>query len=324
MFICLIFRYFLHGLCKEGDRCPYAHNRSHNVKSNVCRYYLQGKCHYGASCKFQHVAPTNNVPQKNISPAPLPVSSKGATIESQLTTLQLNDQNSPNETVDKQCSGNKYSMKDLVYAKEFIPGQPFQGTLPPTYSATAKKNGESGALVISTEQVPRPGPQAILCPYAVKGTCRYGAKCQYMHGEVCDLCGEACLLPYDEEQKKNHRMTCLQKHEKDMQEAFLYQQSKDIVCGICMEVIMEKSPKERKFGILSDCTHPYCLDCIRKWRSGKQFEKTIIRGCPTCQKMSNCIVVICRGCPTCRKMSNIIIVSTEDVDYRGSIESCQF
>ncbi|XP_071510757.1 probable E3 ubiquitin-protein ligase makorin-1 [Diadema antillarum] len=277
-------RYFIHGMCREGERCAYAHYRSDpGVKSNVCRYYLQGKCLYGEACKFQHVAPAN---QKTSGPSPTVVSVKDKDIKSNLTTLGQSGKEE-SENAQHQDSGSKYRMADLINAKEFIPGQPFQGSLPPTYSAAAKKTGESNALVISAEPDSPGPPQGVLCPYAMKGTCRYGTKCLYMHGEVCDLCGEACLMPFDDEQNKQHRLDCLKKHEKEMQEAFLYQQSKDIVCGICMETIMDKSPRERKFGILSDCTHPYCLDCIRKWRSGKQFEKTIIRGCPTCRKMSN-------------------------------------
>ncbi len=67
-------------------------------------------------------------------------------------------------------------------------------------------------------------------------------------------------------------------HEKNMQVAFAFQRSKDVACGICMEVILEKSsPKDRKFGLLSNCNHPYCLACIRKWRSAKQYEKKVVR-----------------------------------------------
>jgi E3 ubiquitin-protein ligase makorin len=51
-----------------------------------------------------------------------------------------------------------------------------------------------------------------------------------------------------------------------------------MVCGICMEVVYEKAnPSERRFGILSNCNHTYCLKCIRKWRSAKQFESKIIK-----------------------------------------------
>ena len=71
---------------------------------------------------------------------------------------------------------------------------------------------------------------------------------------------------------------CLKEHEKDMELSFAVQRSKDRVCGICMDVVWEKSsPSDRRFGVLSNCTHCFCLECIRKWRSAKQFENKIIR-----------------------------------------------
>lgn len=63
-----------------------------------------------------------------------------------------------------------------------------------------------------------------------------------------------------------------------MEISFAIQRSKDMMCGVCMEVVFEKAnPNERRFGILSNCSHCYCLKCIRKWRSAKQFESKIIK-----------------------------------------------
>lgn len=63
-----------------------------------------------------------------------------------------------------------------------------------------------------------------------------------------------------------------------MEISFAIQRSKDMMCGVCMEVVFEKvNPSERRFGILSNCSHCYCLKCIRKWRSAKQFESKIIK-----------------------------------------------
>ena len=60
--------------------------------------------------------------------------------------------------------------------------------------------------------------------------------------------------------------------------SFAVQRSEHKVCGICMDVVWQKQPASaQRFGILSHCTHAYCLDCIRKWRSAKQFENVVIR-----------------------------------------------
>jgi len=71
---------------------------------------------------------------------------------------------------------------------------------------------------------------------------------------------------------------CLAQHERDMELSFAVAGSQDRQCGICMDTVLEKEPaSERRFGILSDCTHCFCLACIRKWRASKQFDNKTIR-----------------------------------------------
>lgn len=65
-------------------------------------------------------------------------------------------------------------------------------------------------------------------------------------------------------------------------------ESQEKVCGICFEVIMEKSTFQRRFGILPNCNHCFCLTCLRKWRQAK-FENNIIRACPECRVTSDFI-----------------------------------
>lgn len=67
--------------------------------------------------------------------------------------------------------------------------------------------------------------------------------------------------------------------------------SKDTVCGICMKVACEKaSTGERGFGILSSCSHTYCLKCIHKWKGTKLFESKIIVSYPECRVTSNFVI----------------------------------
>jgi E3 ubiquitin-protein ligase makorin len=70
---------------------------------------------------------------------------------------------------------------------------------------------------------------------------------------------------------------CIKQHEQDMELSFAVARSKDKTCGVCFEVVMEKPPREQRFGILPNCNHCFCLTCIRKWRQAKQFENKIIR-----------------------------------------------
>lgn len=119
-----------------------------------------------------------------------------------------------------------------------------------------------------------------LCPYSTtSGICHFPpGQCSYLHGLDCDLCARPCLHPYDLEQQRQHRDECLREHEREMELSFAVQRSKDKVCGICMDTVVEKKPiTSSRFGILEKCNHIFCLDCIRKWRGTKQFERRTIR-----------------------------------------------
>ncbi|XP_033879838.2 E3 ubiquitin-protein ligase makorin-2-like [Acipenser ruthenus] len=130
-----------------------------------------------------------------------------------------------------------------------------------------------------------------LCPYAAAGQCHFGSSCAYLHGEVCEICTLQVLHPFDLEQRKAHEKMCMVAFELDMEKAFAVQFSQNKVCTICMEVVYEKaSPSERRFGILSNCNHTYCLPCIRQWRCAKQFENKIIKSCPECRVVSEFVI----------------------------------
>ncbi|KAM4826120.1 E3 ubiquitin-protein ligase makorin-3 [Thomomys bottae] len=130
-----------------------------------------------------------------------------------------------------------------------------------------------------------------LCRYAVRAHCFRGDTCPYLHGDICDMCGLYTLHPANAAQRDAHFRACIEAHERDMELSFAVQRSRDKVCGICMEVVFEKSdPHDRRFGILSNCSHTYCLSCIRRWRSATQFENRISKSCPQCRVPSSFVV----------------------------------
>ncbi|VDM72711.1 unnamed protein product, partial [Strongylus vulgaris] len=145
-------------------------------------------------------------------------------------------------------------------------------------------------------------PQLPLCPYFEMGECN-NENCQFVHGLICDMCSRACIHPYDEKQQKQHFAVrffsssiidfylmvqeCLQQHEMAMEQAFAEAKGKGKCCGICMENIMEKS---LRFGILENCRHCFCLDCIREWRRNQTFDTEVVRSCPECRQHSNFVI----------------------------------
>ncbi|XP_076369683.1 E3 ubiquitin-protein ligase makorin-1-like isoform X2 [Tachypleus tridentatus] len=127
-----------------------------------------------------------------------------------------------------------------------------------------------------------------LCPYTAGDECPFGNTCQYLHGEVCDICNKPVLHPLDETQRSQHRDDCLKEVERDMELSFAVQRSVGKCCGICMEPVLDKQPREeRLFGILQNCNHVFCVSCIRKWRSSKEFSSKHIRACPECRVSSD-------------------------------------
>ncbi|XP_069318700.1 E3 ubiquitin-protein ligase makorin-1 [Eulemur rufifrons] len=281
-------RYFMHGVCKEGDNCRYSHDLSDSPYGVVCKYFQRGYCIYGDHCRYDHSKPlkqeeatATDLTAKS-SPAASPSLPSAAGPLAEMDTGEAESRNSNFATVGA-------GSEDWVNAIEFVPGQPYCGrTAPsctdaPLQGSVTKEESEKEQTAVETKKQ--------LCPYAAVGECRYGENCVYLHGDSCDMCGLQVLHPMDAAQRSQHIKSCIEAHEKDMELSFAVQRSKDMVCGICMEVVYEKAnPSERRFGILSNCNHTYCLKCIRKWRSAKQFESKIIKSCPECRITSNFVI----------------------------------
>uniref|UniRef100_A0A8C3X851 E3 ubiquitin-protein ligase makorin-2 n=1 Tax=Catagonus wagneri TaxID=51154 RepID=A0A8C3X851_9CETA len=193
-------------------------------------------------------------------------------------TLVLRDRNLSGMAEEKTCPGvvsNPGGCSDLQNSPEMKP----HSYLDAIRSGLDDSEASSS---YSSEQ---------LCPYAAAGECRFGDACVYLHGEVCEICRLQVLHPFNPEQRKAHEKTCMSTFEHEMEKAFAFQASQDKVCSICMEVILEKaSASERRFGILSNCNHTYCLSCIRQWRCAKQFENPIIKSCPECRVISEFVI----------------------------------
>ncbi|XP_076152681.1 putative E3 ubiquitin-protein ligase makorin-1 [Alosa pseudoharengus] len=278
-------RYFMHGLCKEGNNCRYSHDLTSSKPAMICKFFQKGYCAFGDRCRYEHTKPT----KQDDLPGPKTPLLPPATAPPQACTSDPEPVSSgPAGNADAQDKTPGSGAEDWVNAAEFVPGQPYCGRADP-----AVLEG-SGPIIIEEEYEKEQTDSELkktLCPYAAMGECRYGLNCAYLHGDVCDMCGLQVLHPSDNVQRSMHIKACIEAHEKDMELSFAIQRSKDMMCGVCMEVVFEKSnPSERRFGILSNCNHCYCLKCIRKWRSAKQFESKIIKSCPECRITSNFVI----------------------------------
>lgn len=288
----------MHGVCREGNQCLFSHDLANSKPSTICKYYQKGYCAYGTRCRYDHTRPSaaaggavGTVPHGVPSPSfhsPQPPSD--LTVSIVKTNLHEPGKREKRTLVlrDRNLSG---MAEEKAYPS--VVSNPGGGSDPqsnpemkPHSYLDAIRSGlddlEAGSSYSSEEQ---------LCPYAAAGECRFGDSCIYLHGQVCEICRLRVLHPFDPEQRKAHEKICMSTFEHEMEKAFAFQASQDKVCSICMEVILEKaSASERRFGILSNCNHTYCLSCIRQWRCAKQFENPIIKSCPECRVISEFVI----------------------------------
>uniref|UniRef100_A0A2K6R3N0 RING-type E3 ubiquitin transferase n=1 Tax=Rhinopithecus roxellana TaxID=61622 RepID=A0A2K6R3N0_RHIRO len=253
-------RYFMRGVCKEGDNCCYLYDLSDSPYNIVCKYFQRGYCIYGDCYRYEH---SKSFKQEEATATEL--TTNAPLVE--MNTGEAESRNSNFATV-------RADSEDWVNAIEFVPGQLYHGctapscTEAPLQGSVTKEESEKEQTAVETKKQ--------LWPCAAVGECRYRENCVYVHGDSCDMCGLQVLHPMDAGQRPQHIKSCTEAHEKDMELSFAVQRSKEIVCGICME---------HRFGILSNC-----LRCIRKWRSAKQFESKVIKSCPECRITSNFVI----------------------------------
>ncbi|UWX11359.1 CRPV-250 [Crowpox virus] len=131
-----------------------------------------------------------------------------------------------------------------------------------------------------------------LCPYDILGECEKGEHCEYMHGDVCDICGMRALHPNDLEQRRNHERICI-KFTLKTSELLNNIRDKKIdnnesyhICSICLEDTRKKPINDRIYGILSNCNHIFCLKCINTWMK----TLTARDRCPECRQVSKNII----------------------------------
>lgn len=130
-----------------------------------------------------------------------------------------------------------------------------------------------------------------ICSFAAAGNCPRGEECPHIHGEQCPSCFKHCLHPFRPQEREEHIRSC----EKKQQHLEALRRSQEIECSVCLDRVLSKSTAgERKFGLLSECDHPFCVSCIRNWRStspssGMDLNNTL-RSCPICRKLSYFVI----------------------------------
>ncbi|XAR63431.1 hypothetical protein NMG60_11023364 [Bertholletia excelsa] len=264
-------KFFAHGACLKGDHCEFSHDWK-DPPNNVCTFYQKGVCSYGSRCRYEHV----KVSRSQCSTSSSPASSHHFLVSDSATT------NHPPTTLLGGLTPIPGVISELSASS-----RPF---LPPTKPAWGQRSthtdgddfGESRSLV------PADSP---ICAFAAAGNCPRGERCPHIHGDICPTCGKHCLHPFRPQERDEHMKIC----EKKQKHLEALKHSQEIECSVCLERVLSKpTAAERKFGLLSECDHPFCVSCIRNWRSSSPASgmdvNSTLRACPICRKVSYFVI----------------------------------
>jgi E3 ubiquitin-protein ligase makorin len=271
-------KFFLHGACFKGDYCEFSHDCNERP-DNVCTFYQKGACSFGSRCRNEHVEVRRNRPQ------PATTAARVSSNSSQLVTSSGGPHCSECQT--DQCDQTQQICKSTtaLSAPEPVWADDYH-----EHDTPEDANSWSSYQTVENQTSQHPAHMPI-CSSAAAGTCPYGKDCSQMHGDLCTFCEKQCLHPHRPDESGLHVELC--KKNNRLLEAL--RKSEDIECGVCLDRVLSKpTAKERRFGLLSDCDHSFCISCIRNWRStsptsGMDVNSTL-RACPICRKLSYYVV----------------------------------
>ncbi|KAL1346297.1 putative RING-type E3 ubiquitin transferase C3H69 [Arachis hypogaea] len=263
-------KFFAHGACLKGEHCEYSHDWN-DPPNLICTFYQKGVCAYGSRCRYDHVKVSR--PQSS-------------TASSSITEQR------PLVSDDVVFGNTGITSNGIAAAPEFSPSRSpsFIPSIPAWNQEQQQYHEFVGDDDVSQSRITSPA-EIPICSFAAAGNCPRGETCPHIHGDLCSTCGKHCLHPFRPEERAEHMKSCenKQKHLEALK------RSQEIECSVCLERVLSKpTAAERKFGLLSECDHPFCISCIRNWRSsnptlGMDVNSTL-RACPICRKLSYFVI----------------------------------
>ncbi|KAI3893077.1 hypothetical protein MKW92_010035 [Papaver armeniacum] len=269
-------KFFAHGACLKGDHCEFSHDWKDQT-NNICTFYQKGACAYGSKCRYEHVKASR--PHTSLSSAS---TNSHHHIPSSSVPVTCHPSRVPLSSEPSPILSSHTELSDLS-RPFFLPAtSPWSQESGENYLLENENGGESTAA--DPAEIP-------ICSFAAAGKCPRGERCPHIHGDLCPTCERYCLHPYRPDEREEHAMACgrKQKH------LAALKHSQEIECSVCLDRVLSKpSAAERKFGLLSECDHPFCISCIRNWRNNSPTSgmdvNSALRACPICRKLSYFVI----------------------------------
>ncbi|XP_077408950.1 makorin, ring finger protein, 4 isoform X2 [Vanacampus margaritifer] len=225
-------------------------DRLHSARdSSICRHFLDGTCRYGSRCRYRHELPA--VPPSQICR----YFQKG--------TCWYGERCRYIHVPQPEGPAGRRSLETFAHV--------------PADVSPRRQRGTSGSMVNSstiTDTGNRNVERQLQDAYS-----QVPAK----SSEQC--CASSCdkeeSLPGGTEGAGAAAASCTD----GSLDAFL--QSRDVICGICMDKVYEKMDhRNQVFGILPNCSHAFCLQCIMTWRKTRDLGPDVVKTCPQCRVRS--------------------------------------
>ncbi|XP_048066280.1 makorin, ring finger protein, 4 isoform X2 [Megalobrama amblycephala] len=264
-------RQFINGSCRYGPSCYYLHEFPAVPSFQVhCRYFQKGGCWFGDRCRYLHVPQggegSSGSSRRGSAPAVFPSALAGRSDRRGSEPSLLPPQGA--------YSLNRRGSEPLVTS---------MSVLQQNFERLTTGIAEEEEFGVVEDVPPQQGASRLLQQRGApdSSSSRNYSSAAFMPGAAPAEVQKVTSLP--ERPDQDGAAVSM-----EQQPSGASDQSKDVACGICMDKISEKSTaQERRYGILPNCNHAFCISCIVTWRKTKDFQEDVIKGCPQCRVKSS-------------------------------------
>ncbi|XP_036389562.1 makorin, ring finger protein, 4 [Megalops cyprinoides] len=286
-------RQFIRGSCRFGASCHFSHELPVLPSAEICRYFQKGDCWFGDRCRYQHIlqpgvrSSAGRWESASVAHGRAPLDRRGSEpsisqaqgaysgarrgsepLVTGMVAMQHGfDRLTMGITEEEEHTAAEASLRPCLQQGLWSQLQHSSQNIPP-------REGQHRSRAVPSTPTPGPGVSP--------------AEAGMLAGDrrQDSGAGKPSFVKTSSQQGAGQDGAAAVSGNRWSEEA--YQQSKDMMCGICMDKVYEKPrAQERRFGILPNCSHAFCLGCIVTWRKTKDFQDDVIKACPQCRVKSS-------------------------------------